>query len=62
MFFRGGSPGIEVWMKTMINIKCEKCVTIFSVEHDVLIANMAICPKCGVLNTKCGFPAMTERH
>ena len=35
---------------------------IFSVDHDVLIANMAICPKCGVMNTKCGFPAMAELH
>jgi len=58
----GGSPRIEVWMKEMIKIKCEKCETIFRVDHDILIANSAICPKCGVLNTKCGFPAMTERH
>jgi len=49
-------------MKGMIKIKCEKCETIFSVDHDVLIANMATCPKCGVLNIKCGFPAMAELH
>ena len=49
-------------MNGMIKIKCEKCETIFSVDHDILIANNAICPKCGVLNTKCGFPSMAELH
>ena len=49
-------------MKRMIKIKCEKCETIFKADHDTLIANLAICPKCGVLNTKCGFPTMTELH
>ena len=47
-------------MIEVIKIKCEKCEIIFRTEHDILIGNSANCPKCGVLNKKCGFPAYKE--
>ena len=49
-------------MTEVIKIKCEKCEIIFRTEHDILIGNLANCPKCGVLNTKCGFPTIKEMY
>jgi hypothetical protein len=46
---------VETKMNGQIKIKCSKCGTIYMVSHDILISNSVICPRCGILNEKCGF-------